>query len=381
VNVEFNIERAARVSLDAYRVSTLTKHLLIRRVEQFCPIGELMAVAETDPAGKVAYVAFRGTDPPGNWVFTNFQAFFTPLAVIDDKLSGEARSLQGGSYRLPIPGAAHQGFSRAFSWLWYGTDLLLHIPGDNDAGKARHRIIRHTVVVAFLPVLWLLAVCLGWNFIPSEAPLLAAIILSCTLVGLERGTLEDLYRVPVQTEGTPLNELFETLNAHETVVFTGHSLGGALATIAFAVYRSRCKAKNVPDNASLITFGAPRVGDDELVRCFEQDHADRFIHVIHSGDPVPHMPPGTLFGVVQKGYWQRGWFGLLFVLLTPLWSLYARLYRLRKAGEWSSRHTRFVGDQKTLNLACHDMENAYLKGVATSNGSLVDPPHGQRSGP
>lgn len=96
-----------------------------RKVEQFRLVGELAAAVRFTDDRKTAFIAIRGTSLWGNWLFTNFQAYFAAFTVVDETLSAApATKYQGGQYRTPIPGALHQGFYRAFSWLWYGTEPM-----------------------------------------------------------------------------------------------------------------------------------------------------------------------------------------------------------------------------------------------------------------
>ena len=75
-----------------------------------------------------------------------------------------------------------------------------------------------------------------------------------------------------------------------TVRFTGHSLGGAIASIASA--RSVSERITRKDKMSLYTFGMPKVGD----RAYAVAH-DRLVgnswRVVHREDPVPHYPQPT----------------------------------------------------------------------------------------
>jgi hypothetical protein len=61
--------------------------------------------------------------------------------------------------------------------------------------------------------------------------------------------------------------------------FTGHSLGGALASLAFA---------RVPDAAGLYVFGSPRVGDEEFAELASGRPVWR---VENARDPIPLVPP------------------------------------------------------------------------------------------
>lgn len=81
------------------------------------------------------------------------------------------------------------------------------------------------------------------------------------------------------------HQIAQVLPEAQRYWITGHSLGGALATL-FAVRLSDARF-NV---AGLYTFGSPRVG----CRCFAQ-HADyalkgRHFRVVHGNDIVPRVP-------------------------------------------------------------------------------------------
>ncbi|MDA3799381.1 MAG: lipase family protein [Kiritimatiellae bacterium] len=60
---------------------------------------------------------------------------------------------------------------------------------------------------------------------------------------------------------------------------TGHSLGGALASLCFA---------RIPQATGLYTYGAPRVGNRQFTKLFENSSAWRIENV---RDPVPLVPP------------------------------------------------------------------------------------------
>jgi hypothetical protein len=72
------------------------------------------------------------------------------------------------------------------------------------------------------------------------------------------------------------------------VVLTGHSLGGALATLA-AVYLQGhgCEIHEV------YTFGQPRVGDADFASAFAGTEIP-LIRMVHDDDPVPHLPPALM---------------------------------------------------------------------------------------
>lgn len=73
-----------------------------------------------------------------------------------------------------------------------------------------------------------------------------------------------------------------------TVIFTGHSLGGALATIAAA-----CMAVQFSNRKNLdiqcYTFGSPRVGNKAFVKIFDK-FVGRSERIVNELDPVPMIP-------------------------------------------------------------------------------------------
>ncbi|CAI5451203.1 unnamed protein product [Caenorhabditis angaria] len=69
--------------------------------------------------------------------------------------------------------------------------------------------------------------------------------------------------------------------------FTGHSLGGALASLA-AVKSVRLGFLD-GENVKLVTFGQPRVGNYDYARNFDNLVPNSF-RVVHRRDIVPHLP-------------------------------------------------------------------------------------------
>jgi hypothetical protein len=67
------------------------------------------------------------------------------------------------------------------------------------------------------------------------------------------------------------------------LLVTGHSLGGALATLT---------AAHLP-RALLYSFGAPRVGNRAFAHALDH-HAGRLHRYVNYRDPVPLLPPGLL---------------------------------------------------------------------------------------
>ncbi|PWT99957.1 MAG: hypothetical protein C5B51_26115 [Terriglobia bacterium] len=77
---------------------------------------------------------------------------------------------------------------------------------------------------------------------------------------------------------------------NQVILFAGHSLGAALATLA---RRSYSDPRGRP--AALYTFGSPRVGD-ELLFCSRYP-GDAY-RIVNDSDVVMHVPPPPLYGHV-----------------------------------------------------------------------------------
>lgn len=70
----------------------------------------------------------------------------------------------------------------------------------------------------------------------------------------------------------------------QRVCFTGHSLGGALATLA-----STEKGYTLSERPLCITFGSPRVGDGEFCQAFSE-RVRHSVRVSNAADPVCYVP-------------------------------------------------------------------------------------------
>jgi hypothetical protein len=90
-------------------------------------------------------------------------------------------------------------------------------------------------------------------------------------------------------------------------IFTGHSLGGALATIAAF---DAVTSYNLPaQQAILYNFGSPRVGNFELASAIEKA-VPQIYRLVHWRDLVPHLPTciRDLFGACTQGADRKGLF-------------------------------------------------------------------------
>lgn len=104
-------------------------------------------------------------------------------------------------------------------------------------------------------------------------------------------------------------EQYSILESKKRIIVTGHSLGGAAATI----FITRLIEKGYK-NVCLYTFGSPRVGDKNWTKQFDDIEAYR---IVNNNDAVTRIPPplwfrhvGKLFYVNYKGLFvQYTWYG------------------------------------------------------------------------
>jgi V8-like Glu-specific endopeptidase len=85
------------------------------------------------------------------------------------------------------------------------------------------------------------------------------------------------------------------------IVLTGHSLGGALATIAAAEWRG------VFPVTAIYTYGQPAVGKGRFPAFMRQHYAGKFFRIVNNDDVVPQVPPtyqhvGRLFRFDASGH-------------------------------------------------------------------------------
>lgn len=97
------------------------------------------------------------------------------------------------------------------------------------------------------------------------------------------------------------SELHTSMQPTRRIVFCGHSLGGALATMA-ALYAS-CRIPAIRDYIAVVTFGAPQVGDANFVKFFNEV-VPQSVRVANPMDPVPRVLQAQFVHV--KGYYPVG---------------------------------------------------------------------------
>jgi hypothetical protein len=82
-------------------------------------------------------------------------------------------------------------------------------------------------------------------------------------------------------------------NIEPTIVFTGHSLGGALATLAFYDFLPQ-----YPE-AILYTFASPRVGNIQFSNFLMNN--SQYFRIYNTEDIIPQLPPA----VIARDYYQQ----------------------------------------------------------------------------
>lgn len=87
-------------------------------------------------------------------------------------------------------------------------------------------------------------------------------------------------------------------NGIDTLHVTGHSLGGALASIAAVALKHEFPALNI----HCYTFGSPRPGDNTFAKMFDDD-VDSSYRFLNNNDPVTATPTTWRFTHVPGGHW------------------------------------------------------------------------------
>jgi len=95
-----------------------------------------------------------------------------------------------------------------------------------------------------------------------------------------------IYKAYVDIEPA-LVELLQTNDSgYERVVLIGHSLGGAIATLAGALMPLR----HTHGKVDVVTFGSPRVGDSAFVQMYSQ-YVTNSLRIVNHDDKIPGIYP------------------------------------------------------------------------------------------
>ncbi|VIO98276.1 Uncharacterized protein BM_BM7437 [Brugia malayi] len=101
---------------------------------------------------------------------------------------------------------------------------------------------------------------------------------------VNRYFLQALDKTWPNIEPVLMNPLFKSYE----VKFTGHSLGGAIASLAAT--RTVIQRLRTGNKIKLITFGEPRTGDYQFA-VYHNAHISFSFRIVHHLDLVPHLPP------------------------------------------------------------------------------------------
>jgi predicted lipase len=102
-----------------------------------------------------------------------------------------------------------------------------------------------------------------------------------------KGKIHDGFSEAYRDVRIRLHKLYFTHRKQVTeVIFTGHSLGGALSTIAAYDFKLAYKRDL---RVCCLTLGSPRVGNHSFARHFNEI-VDESTRIINGGDPVTQLP-------------------------------------------------------------------------------------------
>lgn len=94
------------------------------------------------------------------------------------------------------------------------------------------------------------------------------------------------------------DKIEKEIEENEEIIFCGHSLGGALATIGSLYYSFLYPDKDI----ACVTFGSPRVGDSRFVELFDE-RIEKSIRFVNDNDPIPCVPTRWRFKHVKGLQW------------------------------------------------------------------------------
>ena len=158
--------------------------------------------------------------------------------------------------------------------------------------------------------------------------------------------------------------IYDTIRCHlyHTMVFQGHSLAGAYATLA-AAYFGHLRLTKV----HCVTYGAPKVGDKVFCQRFKKV-VDVSYRVINDQDPIPKYPKDT------KGHSYKHVFGKVkHKLNVPVRSPH-KLENYVLNGMYDNRFLRYYQLQRSVRDLREELRDP-------TQGSTHKPPRGPAQGP
>lgn len=111
-----------------------------------------------------------------------------------------------------------------------------------------------------------------------------------------------------RAESVDLEPFLRLLARGEKVVFTGHSLGGAVSALLALRVLEAAESHNICTHlgqVQCITFGSPLFASPELANCINEKWYDRFCHVVSKRDLVPRIVPLVRMAQRLAGCWSN----------------------------------------------------------------------------
>ncbi|XP_024962885.1 lipase-like PAD4 isoform X2 [Cynara cardunculus var. scolymus] len=86
------------------------------------------------------------------------------------------------------------------------------------------------------------------------------------------------------------NQMFEIKKKQKPVVFTGHSIGGAIAALSSLWLLSYLQSISSPPTVICFTFGSPMIGNEPLSRAIQRQRwGGNFCHLVSKFDILPRL--------------------------------------------------------------------------------------------
>lgn len=130
------------------------------------------------------------------------------------------------------------------------------------------------------------AACISRKDLISNARLNSVIQLAPYLLS-NFGKVHDGFLLTDNLFRAEIQETLEKTDRYSPLFIAGHSLGGALATMALPDIGARTGRKAV----ALYTYGSPRIGDNAFVTAFNDRYGEKSFRIINTSDLVELIPP------------------------------------------------------------------------------------------
>ncbi|KAI9248610.1 class 3-domain-containing protein [Sporodiniella umbellata] len=226
------------------------------RMASFKPIGYKNTCAYVIENEQAIFLVFRGTNPLNmqNYV-TNLDAGLTEITI------GQTQA------------KVHQGF-----WDAMGATQHQDAPGPSELHlNLNYGSLRQTIVSAMLAIFHIVKLMSVHIFQNVTDPIDASWLASASI------RHHSLYS---QAEHTILQSAG---GSQKRLYITGHSLGGALATV-FLAKAIQSQSKLLSLFEGLYTFGQPNMGDPAFGQSFPVEISSKIFNHTYNNDVVPRIP-------------------------------------------------------------------------------------------